>query len=48
MSGLEKTAGGQPPTAAAIVAEALWLVFRNAGPDDAVPHARAIAHWQDD
>ena len=32
----------------AIVAEALWLVFRNAGPDDAVPHARAIAHWQDD
>jgi hypothetical protein len=32
----------------AIVATALRLVFNNAGPDDAVPHARAIAHWQDE
>jgi len=32
----------------AIVAEAMRLVFRNAGPEDATPHARAIPHWQDD
>ena len=32
----------------AIVVEAMRLVFRDAGPENATPHARAIPCWQDD
>ena len=44
MSGLEKTAGGQPPTAAAIVAEALaQMVLTQMAPSSSLPSEGDLA-----